>query len=72
MEWVLKLEARTPLGETETIEITSFKRQIGVLSAEELGLSLAEGKQVLENLQRIVLQTQVEEYIVAREEPLTR
>ncbi len=62
MEWGIKLEARSGWGEVETIEVAHFKRRVVGLTAEEIGLSLDEAKQVLAELQRLVLQTQMEEY----------
>ena len=62
MEWRIKLEARSGWGEVETIEVARFKRRVVGLTAEEIGLSLEEAKQVLAELQRLVLQTQMEEY----------
>ena len=64
MEWRIKLEARTGWGEIETIEVADFKRRVVGLTAEEIGLSLDEAKQVLAELQRQVLQTQMKEYAV--------
>lgn len=62
MEWRIKLEARSGWGEVETIEVAHFKRRVVGLTAEEIGLSLEEAKQVLGELQRLMLQTQMEEY----------
>ena len=62
MEWRIKLETRSGWGEVETIEVAHFKRRVVGLTAEEVGLSLEEAKQVLTELQRLVLQTQMEEY----------
>ncbi len=62
MEWRIKLEARSGWGWVETIELASFKRRVVGLTAEEIGLSLEEAKQILAELQRRVLQTQMEEY----------
>lgn len=62
MEWRIKLEARSGWGEVETIEVARFQRRVVGLTAEEIGLSLEEAKQVLADLQRLVLQTQMEEY----------
>jgi hypothetical protein len=44
MEWVLKLEARSGWGEVETIEVGRLERRVTGLTAEELGLTLAESK----------------------------
>ena len=47
MEWVLKLEARNGWGEVETIEVGRLERRVVGLTAEELGLTLAEAKNLL-------------------------
>src|ERR1700742_932421 len=62
MEWTIKLEARRGWGEVETIEVGRLKRRFAGLTAGEVGLTLAEGKDLLSELQRLVLQTQMEEY----------
>ena len=62
MEWVVKLEARSGWGEVETIEVATIKRRVVGLTAEEVGLTLAEGKDLLGEFGRLVLQTQMEEY----------
>ena len=62
MEWTIKLEARSGWGEVETIEVGRLKRRVVGLTADEVGLTLAEGKDLLSELQRLVLQTQMEEY----------
>ena len=63
MEWVLKLEAKKGWGEVETIEVGRLERRVSGLTAEELGLTLAESKRLLGELARLVLQTQVEELV---------
>ncbi len=50
----------------ETIEAACFKRCVVGLTAEEAGLSLAEGKELLAELQRLMLQTQRREYAVCK------
>jgi hypothetical protein len=62
MEWVVKLEAKTGWGEVETIEVGQIKRRVVGLTADEIGLTLAEGKGLLADLARLVLQTQMEEF----------
>jgi hypothetical protein len=62
MEWVVKLEAKSGWGEVETIEVGRFKRRVVGLTAEEVGLTLAEGKGLLAELARLVLPTQMEEF----------
>ena len=64
MEWTIKLEARTGWGEVETIEVGRLQRRVVGLTAEEVGLTLAEGKELLSELQRLVLQTRMEEYVM--------
>jgi len=63
MEWVLKLEIRNDFGEMEMIEVGRLERRVVGLSAEQLGLTLAEAKNLLGELGRLVLQTQMEEFI---------
>jgi hypothetical protein len=62
VEWRIKLEARSGWGEVETIEVAYIKQRVVGLTADEIGLSLEEAKQVLSELQRLVLQMQLEEY----------
>ena len=64
MEWTIKLEARSGWGEVETIEVGRLERRVIGLTADEVGLTLAEGKDLLSELQRLVLQTQMEEYVM--------
>ena len=59
MEWRIKLEAMGGWGEVETIEVAHFKRRVVGLTAKEIGLE--EAKQILADLQRLVLRTQMEE-----------
>jgi hypothetical protein len=46
----------------ETIEVATIKRRVVGLTAEEVGLTLAVGKDLLGKLGRLVLQTQMDEY----------
>ena len=62
MEWVVKLEAKSGWGEVETIEVGKLERRVVGLTAEEVGLTLSEGKGLLGELARLVLQTQMEEF----------
>jgi hypothetical protein len=62
MEWVVKLEAKTGWGDVDTIEVGRLERRVVGLTAEEIGLTLAEGKDLLGELARLVLQTQMEEF----------
>jgi hypothetical protein len=50
MEWTIKLEARNGWGEVETIEMGRLKRRVVGLTADEVGLTLAEGKDLLSEL----------------------
>jgi hypothetical protein len=62
MEWVVKLEAKSGWGEVETIEVGRLERRVVGLTAEGVGLTLAEGKNLLGELARLILQTQMEEF----------
>ena len=42
MEWTIKLEARSGWGEVETIEVGRLERRVIGLTADEVGLTLAE------------------------------
>jgi hypothetical protein len=63
MEWVVKIETKNGWGEVETIEVGRLARGPTGLSAEEFGLTLTEGKNLLGELGRLILQTQMEEFI---------
>jgi hypothetical protein len=63
MEWVVKIEIKNGWGEVETIEVGKLTRRPTGLAAEEFGLTLAEGKNLLGELGRLILQTQMEEFI---------
>jgi hypothetical protein len=62
MEWVVKPEAKHGWGEVESIEVGSIKRRVVGLTAEDVRLTLVEGKYLLGELGCLVLQTQMEEY----------
>jgi hypothetical protein len=50
MEWVVKLETKNGWGEVETIEVSRLARRPTGLAAEEFGLILAEGKNLVGDL----------------------
>ena len=54
MEWVVKLEAKSGCGEMETIEVGRLERRVVGLTAGEVGLTLAEGKNLLGELARLI------------------
>src|ERR1700733_13481352 len=64
MQWAIKLQARSGWGEVEAIEVGRLQRRVLGLTADEVGLTLAEGKDLLSELQRLVLRTQMEEYVM--------
>jgi hypothetical protein len=64
MEWTIRLEARTGWGEVTTYEVGVLRRDFGNLTSNSVGLSLAEAKALLAELQQRIVQTQVDEYIV--------
>jgi hypothetical protein len=51
---VLKLETRNGWGEMKTIEVGRLERRVVGLTAEEVGLTLAEAKNLLGELGRLV------------------
>ena len=63
MEWTIKLEAKTGWGEVTSCEIGSLHRSLGDLTADGVGLSLAEAKALLAELQQRIVQSQVDEYV---------
>lgn len=63
MEWKIRLEARTGWGEVTTCEIGTLRRGLGDLTADGIGLALAEAKSLLAELQQQIVQSQVDEYI---------
>ena len=63
MEWTIKLEARTGWGEVTTCEIGALRRSLGDLTADGVGLSLAEAKALLAELQQRLVQSQIDEYV---------
>jgi hypothetical protein len=63
MEWVVKLETRNGWEEVETIDVGKLERRAAGLTAEEVGLTLSERKTLLGELGRLILQTQIEEFI---------
>jgi hypothetical protein len=61
MEWTIRLEARTGWGEVQTYEIGRLARRVTGLSAGDVGLSLEETKTLLAELQRRIVQGQIDE-----------
>ena len=63
MEWTIRLEARTGWGEVTTCEIGALRRSLGELTADGVGLGLAEAKALLAELQQRIVQSQIDEYV---------
>ena len=63
MEWTIRLEAKTGWGEVTTCEIGALHRSLGDLTADGVGLSLAEAKALLAALQQRIVQSQIDEYV---------
>lgn len=59
MKWTVKLVAEPTPGQTVEQEIASFERE-GLLSPATVGLNIAEGKLILENLQKQIVTAQVQ------------
>src|SRR3712207_3880785 len=62
MRWTVRLEARTDQGEVETTELVTFSRPATVNTLAEIGLTLAEAKALLAELQGSMLCGQVAGY----------
>ena len=65
MQWTIKLEAKTEWGDAQTFEIGRLTRRVAGLAADEVGLTLDDAKAFLAELQRRVVQTQVDETVFA-------
>jgi len=66
MKITIRVEITTDWDETDTFEICQLERPYRQLEPERIGLSLAEGKDVLHRLQRIVVAAQAEEVCMLR------
>ena len=63
MKWTIRLEARTEWGEATSYEIGALRRGIDDLTADGTGLTLREAKVLLAELQRRIVQSQIDEYV---------
>lgn len=61
MKFTIKLETELSWGETRSHEICTLERRTLDASSEDLGLCLADAKSLLKEIQRALLQDQVEE-----------
>ncbi|WP_299870065.1 ISKra4 family transposase [uncultured Roseobacter sp.] len=61
MKFRIKLETEFGWGETRSHEICTLERRTLDASSEDLGLCLADAKSLLKEIQRVLLQDQVEE-----------
>ncbi|KRB83465.1 ISKra4 family transposase [Noviherbaspirillum sp. Root189] len=66
MKIIVRAELVTDWGETTAVEVAQFDRPVSELEPECLGLSLADGKQVLSNLQKFFVPAQAYEYCEVR------
>ena len=66
MKIVVRAELVTDWGDTTTIEVARFDRPVHLLDPESIGLSLADGKQLLSGLQQVVIPAQADEYCEIR------
>jgi hypothetical protein len=62
MRWTFKLEFTPDGGETITHEIGTITRPIADLRPEEIGLTLAEGHEVVRDLERRMISDQIHAY----------
>ena len=63
MEWTIKLNARAGWGEAATYEIRTLHRSLGDLTADGVGMALAEAKALLAEVQQKIVQSQIDEYV---------
>jgi len=66
MKIAIRIEVTTDYGETETFELFKLERPYRDLEPAKIGLSLAEGKHVLHEMQKIVVAAQAEEVCTLR------
>ena len=72
MEWGLALKAQSGWGDdVETIEVGRLERKVVGLTEEEIGPTLAEEKELLGELARLILSTQMEEQTSLLPHPMT-
>jgi hypothetical protein len=63
VEWTVKLEAKFGWGEIQSFEVGRLSRQVQGLTADEIGLMLDEAKALLAELQRRMVESQIEEKV---------
>src|SRR5258707_10354343 len=66
MKIVVRIELITDWGDINTIEVGRIDRPSQTLDPESVGLSLADGKQLLHNLQQAVIPAQADEICTLR------
>src|SRR5258707_4195509 len=66
MKIVVRIELITDWGDVNTIEVGRIDRPSQTLDPESVGLSLADGKQLLHNLQQAVIPAQADEVCCLR------
>src|SRR5258708_8236799 len=66
MKIVVRVELITDWGDVNTIEVGRIDRPSQTLDPESVGLSLADGKQLLHNLQQAVIPAQADEICTLR------
>jgi L-arabinose isomerase len=60
VEWTVKLEAKFGWGELRSFEVGRLSRRVQALTADEIGLMLDEAKTLLVELQRHMVESQIE------------
>lgn len=63
MEWSIKLEARTGWCEVRTVQVGEIDRPSASLTDDRIGLSLDEAKRLLCEVQKHIVQSQVDEQV---------
>ena len=63
MQWTIKLEITPDGGGTISHEIGTITRPIGDLKSEEIGLTLAEGHELVRDIERRMISDQIHIYM---------
>jgi len=64
VQWTIKLEATTGWGEVQTFDVGRLERRAVGLATHEISLMLHEAKALLAELQRRIVQTQIDEKVM--------
>ncbi len=66
MKWTIRVVSESGRGEVQTVDLMAINRPGLALSSEEVGLAIAESKELLHRLQQQMVQDQAREYACCR------